>query len=91
MLIPDLETPEALFGWLAARGALSGTQARAALAAVRSEMAGDGREARPVPGETAGDAPEVGAAATPPLTDEEAMAVALADLERLDAGRERRP
>jgi hypothetical protein len=88
MLIPDLETPEALFGWLAARGALSVTQARAALAAVRGEMAGDGPEA-PVPGETAGDGP--GVAATPPLTDEEAMAVALADLERLDAGRERRP
>jgi hypothetical protein len=73
MRISDLETPEALFGWLAARGALSAAEAQAAIEAVRAG------------GPDAGAAP---APASPePLTDEEAMAVALADLERLDAER----
>lgn len=87
MLIPDLETPEALFGWLAARGALSVTQARAALAAVRGEAAGHGPGAPPAWRDDEAQA----AVAAAPLTDEEAMAVVLADLERLDAEREPRP
>ena len=73
MWISDLETPEALFGWLVARGALSAAEGRAAIEAVRAGASGAEAVPAPAPAE--------------PLTDEEAMAVALADLQRLDAQR----
>jgi hypothetical protein len=39
VLVPNLDTPEGLFGWMAARGVITEAQAQEMIAAVRHEMA----------------------------------------------------